>query len=479
MSNLQNLYSGPSPTVVLFIDKGNPDIEIKKNSGLVLNELRRVAKHYVTKAVEESVSDAKDHPVLVVPSQEDEEIGEEIHKKDNDHQLLNVDFKGAAQIVASSDVQEMLAKLAGVIDFSALQSGQVLFVDKPETASLALPEANKDSKSLRIAEGNQKCPVIGSEWIRGRFEMQDQFCPVRNLDEEVITDPWENLLSFNFETLKEGHKMVLSKMRAKFAYIDGDFILPTQWGHESGVFPALSLVDPANDAHFNLKFQGSLVAESIVGFVEAVLSGKVPKYVKSFVPSSAELKTRDVITEVNPVPIVTANSFSEIVLGKVCLVPRQDFWQPVLSPPPTVFSQSIAGFLPAVPIEKFRTGMDGETTASASNETLFGETNECTFTEAAEKDVTVLFSATGCGFCRRMELIFTETYRSLRSSVSSIGSRARASSTNQGTSDSGWELDNSENETFDSENFIPRMYRIDCVENDCVEINNVGFKVSL
>ncbi|RAL54630.1 hypothetical protein DM860_001758 [Cuscuta australis] len=164
------------------------------------------------------------------------------------------------------------------------------------------------------------------------------------------------------KTLEVDEKKQERSFGGSFFFCDGQYrLLRTLTGGSS--VPAAVIVDPSVQQHYvldeQLVFNHSLLAEFLGRFID----GTLPPYQQSepFAPSPRVAPNPPFVNkdfhEANSIPRVTANSFTELVLGN--------------------HSDTVNGSI------------------------------------SHSQDVLVLFSNSWCGFCQRMELVVREVYRTI------------------------------------------------------------------
>ncbi|KAF5187770.1 hypothetical protein FRX31_022640 [Thalictrum thalictroides] len=159
-----------------------------------------------------------------------------------------------------------------------------------------------------------------------------------------------------------------------FFFCDGGYHLLNSLTSRSEV-PSLIIIDPLSEQHFIYPQEETFSYLSIQGFLDAYLNGSLIPYQRSesVIVSPREATKPPFINvdfrEVDPIPHVTAHTFSELVLG---------------------FNQS-------------------------DNENIG---------YYWKKDVLVLFSNHWCGFCQKMELVVHEVFRAFKGYLNMLKSES-------------------------------------------------------
>ncbi|CAM6124738.1 unnamed protein product [Calypogeia fissa] len=169
-----------------------------------------------------------------------------------------------------------------------------------------------------------------------------------------------------------------------FYFIDGEDPMKAKLARRKET-PALVIIDPERQAHYSFPSNVALNVTTLSSFVDSFLSGVLQRTVFSEPesPPSREPPRPPFVNqdfhEMYPVPRVTVDSFLEMVKG----VSQAD-------------EKS----------SQFTLRQSGREESEENGGNLTGS--------AWDRDVLVLFTTPWCGFCKRMELVVREVYRSLQ-----------------------------------------------------------------
>ncbi|KAK1262217.1 hypothetical protein QJS04_geneDACA019545 [Acorus gramineus] len=226
----------------------------------------------------------------------------------------------------------------------------------------------------------------------------------------------------------------LNDQQAKYNLFDGSFFF-SDGGHRmlkaltaNSKIPSVVILDPIRQQHYVFPEETDFSYTSLVSFIDRFLNGSLPPYQRSelsIVSPRVTLQPPFVnldFHETDSIPRITANIFSDLVLGSVHCFQQND--------------------------------MPGSHCQEA----------DC----AWKKDVMVLFSNNWCGFCQRMEVVVREVYRSIK------GYYATMHESGTENRDSLLLEDNSVNVM---QNEPPAIFLMDCILNDCgLLLKSIGQK---
>lgn len=209
-------------------------------------------------------------------------------------------------------------------------------------------------------------------------------------DEELGNNAVQKLLIGGAQEGVEAYRK--ARPHIDFLFRDGDDLLKEKLTR-STVTPSVVILHPDRAAHYVFPVDERIDETSLIHFIDRFFLGQLEETVISEPPPGPQragpcppFVNRD-FHDFNSVPRVTADVFYSQVLG-------------------IHGTKSFTGATPST-----KTGKCGEVNVGG----LMGP--------AQWKDVVVLFTAPYCGFCKRLELVFREVYRSLSLHTGSCSGR--------------------------------------------------------
>ncbi|XP_057545359.1 uncharacterized protein LOC130824390 isoform X1 [Amaranthus tricolor] len=172
----------------------------------------------------------------------------------------------------------------------------------------------------------------------------------------------------------DGLRHHFNAFNGSFFFSDGNYKFLRSLVINSEV-PRLVIVDPLTQQHYVLTEEATYNVNSVMTFINKFLNGSLVPYQRAGpLQTSMEMPQPPFVNldfrEKDSIPCVTADTFSELVLGS-------------------------------------------------------SESNVQNATNAWHKDVIVIFSNSWCGFCQRMELIVREVHRALKGYIDMVESEPR------------------------------------------------------
>ncbi|CAK8576816.1 unnamed protein product [Lathyrus sativus] len=216
----------------------------------------------------------------------------------------------------------------------------------------------------------KKSSIVTSEEIKGvhsEESIEDHKLPSAKIIQSEINSPGDG--SFDGNKYAEEHDDFLG-FNGSFFYSDGNYQLLERL---TGAYriPSMVIVDPFWQQHYVYPEEKSFNLASLHGFLSEFLSGTLLPYQLSEDVLQGQREARHPpfvnldFHEVDSIPRITANTFSELVIG-------------------------------------------------------FNLSNKENTSNAWNKDVLVLFSNSWCAFCQRMDLIVREVYRTIKGYVDTL-----------------------------------------------------------
>ncbi|KAI3982908.1 hypothetical protein MKX01_010391 [Papaver californicum] len=250
--------------------------------------------------------------------------------------------------------------------------------------SLNLDDGSSVTAAIRTPEDLKKKPGVSESGVTHNYEKK---IIVKNTDlsplllkQRVVSDTpgvtedmtEEGKSSSRVDNMKE-HQ--IPPFTGLFYFSDGDYQLPRSLTGGPNV-PSLVILDPVSQQHYVYPEEAEFSYSSLVDFLDGFLNRTLPPYQRSesVLKASREATRPPFINldfhEAESIPRVTANKFSEMVLG-------------------------------------------------------FNHSDTDNFSLAWKKDVLVLFSNSWCAFCQRMELVVREVSRAFENYIKMLKSESR------------------------------------------------------
>lgn len=426
---------GPSlpvekPSVILFVDRTSDSLEIRKRSQEALHAFRELALQYwksypmdwqssdlpkrSLRTYQGSASMFKNHRLLLSPSSQ-------MKLKDKMSIMIinegkQVTFGNEASNLQSGSLQEILKYLAGQKKQSKLSSlakeaGFQLLSDEIEikiaNVLSNLEESQNQDSSIKLDEVSEEsvydknkdfAPLVDHEQqfqstnVETPYEYSNQKVSINSASgESGIVDPHQSLneheigsapdVDLNIQTgaekteNSEGFRHHFSAFTGSFFFCDGKYKFLRSLTNSFQV-PRVVIIDPLSEQYYVLPEEANYSVTSVSTFLGGFLNGSLTPYQRSGpLRKSIEIPQPPFVNldfhEKDSIPIVTPDTFSELVLGS-------------------------------------------------------GESDAQYATNAWHKDVVVLFSSSWCGFCQRMELVVREVYRALKGYIKMVESESKS-----------------------------------------------------
>uniref|UniRef100_A0A803N129 Thioredoxin domain-containing protein n=1 Tax=Chenopodium quinoa TaxID=63459 RepID=A0A803N129_CHEQI len=418
------------PSVVLFVDRTSDSVKTRESSQKALRLFKELALQYwkshptdwqsidPTKGsphtYQESTSVFKNHRFLVSPSSQ--------IKLDDKMSIMIIDegqqvtFGNEAS--QSGSLHEILTKLVGQrkqakLNSLAKEAGFQLLSDEIDiNIANVLPSLKGQNQDSSI-----KSVVASEESINDKIkDSTDEVAPLvdqeqlyKPINVEASSEYSNKKVSIDFATKESeigdsyqspndhklgsgqdvdldiqpnagktefsGLRRHLSSFTGSFFFSDGNYKLLRSLTQDSQV-PRIVIIDPLSQQHYVLSEEASYDIVSLSAFIKEFLNGSLTPFQRSGpLRKSVEMPQPPFVNldfrEKDSIPVVTADTFSELVLGS-------------------------------------------------------GEPNAQDALNAWHKDVIVLFSSSWCGICQRMELIVREVYRALKGYVNMVESETKS-----------------------------------------------------
>ncbi|XP_021770934.1 uncharacterized protein LOC110735096 [Chenopodium quinoa] len=417
------------PSVVLFVDRTSDSVETRESSQKALRLFKELALQYwkshptdwqsidPTKGslhtYQDSTSVFKNHRFLVSPSSQ--------IKLDDKMSIMIIDegqqvtFGNEAS--QSGSLHEILTYLVGQrkqakLNTLAKEAGFQLLSDEidikianvlpslegqDQDSSIKSDVASEESINDKIKDSTDEvAPLADQEQlyqpinVEASSEYSNQQVSIDSaIKESGIGDPHQSPndqklgsgqdvdldIQPNAENTEiSGLRRHLSAFTGSFFFSDGNYKFLRSLTQDSQV-PRIVIIDPLSQQHYVLSEEANYDIVSLSTFIKEFLNGSLTPFQRSGpLRKSVEMPQPPFVNldfrEKDSIPVVTADTFSELVLGS-------------------------------------------------------GESNAQDALNAWHKDVVVLFSSSWCGICQRMELIVREVYWALKSYVNMVESETK------------------------------------------------------
>ncbi|MCL7032753.1 hypothetical protein MKW94_007398 [Papaver nudicaule] len=420
---------GNKPSVILFVDRSSESPEIRRKSKEALDAFRKLAiNNSVTREFSALASQGKNGRGTSNPS------AQSVTKSSRVTQVGNLKNKVSVMIVneggtttvgdisvgaQSKSIQKILnyllqqkkeaklSLLAEKVGFQLLSDDLSVNIanmlpsqtdnswseklQEPPTeaiseSSLDLNDGSSETAAITIAEVLEKQPGVTESKFNAHNH--EEKIIVKNTDlsslllkQGVVSDTLrvtdmmaEEKISSRVNNMQE-HQIIPHDFTGLFYFSDGDYQLLRSLTGGPNV-PSLVILDPVSQQHYVYPGEACFSYPSLVDFLDGFLNKTLPPYLRSesVLKASREAARPPFINldfhEAHSIARVTANKFSELVLG-------------------------------------------------------FNESDTENVSVAWRKDVLVLFSNSWCAFCQRMELVVREVSRALENYIKMLKRESR------------------------------------------------------
>ncbi|XP_030482148.2 uncharacterized protein LOC115699075 isoform X2 [Cannabis sativa] len=342
-------------STIMVVNEGKPVALDNVNSDPQGSSLREILTHILQQKKEGKLSSLA------------KELGFQLLSDDIDIKLVNTKPSiTETEDDPASPEKETEDLVSGGVDSDKDRSAHTTSIANEElSVTSKVTDAHNsqyDKEKKAYLEPNEQLPVESEKLI-----------PDHKLDvDEGVNNADASSLQVD---MSEHQQPQFSGFKGSFLFSDGNYRLLQTLTGESKI-PGLVIVDPSKEQHYVFPEENDLNYSSMADFLTRFLNGSLLPYSQSesVLHSPREAMQPPFVNtdfhEVDSIPRVTSNTFSELVRG--CNQSDSDAWN---------------------------------------------------------KDVLVLFSNKWCGFCQRMELIVREVYRAMSGYVNTIKNGSRTGKT--------------------------------------------------